>query len=49
MLWVLVEAEAFDPSELVEDEITWTRTWDGTYLAKSAYDMQFDRGLDSSL
>jgi hypothetical protein len=48
LLWVLVDAAAFNSQDQAEDEIWWTRTTEGVYSAKSAYDMQFDGSLGSS-
>jgi hypothetical protein len=49
MLWELVNEAGFDPQEEEEDEITWTRTTDGAYSAKSAYEMKFDGNVASIL
>jgi hypothetical protein len=49
LLWTLVDAEAIHPLGQIEDEITWTRTTDGIYFVKSAYEMQFDGGIESTL
>jgi hypothetical protein len=49
MLWIMVEAAQFDPADTGDDQITWTRSADGNYSAKSAYLMQFDGGVESSL
>jgi hypothetical protein len=45
LLWGLVDAVAFDHSAKGQDEIIWSRTADGTYLAKSAYCMQFEGSI----
>jgi hypothetical protein len=47
LLWELVEAAAFNNEDSREDEIFWTRTSSGEYMAKSAYFMQFDGGVQS--
>jgi hypothetical protein len=49
MLWIMVDAAQFNPADTAEDQITWTRSADGNYSAKSAYLMQFDGGVESSL
>jgi hypothetical protein len=46
-LWHLVSSFPFDQTDQDEDEIIWSRTANGAYSAKSAYNMQFDGGLDS--
>jgi hypothetical protein len=48
LLWSMVDATGFNPSDPASDEIFWTRTTDGTYSAKSAYAMQFEGSLGSS-
>jgi hypothetical protein len=48
MLWVLVDAAAFNPKDSAKDEICWTISSNGVYSAKTAYDMQFDGSLESS-
>jgi hypothetical protein len=47
LLWELVEEAGFDPQNNDDDEIIWTRTADGTYSAKSAYDLQFEGNVPS--
>jgi hypothetical protein len=47
-LWGLIEDFQFDSQTSVEDTIVWTRTSNGEYSAKSAYDLQFDGGIISS-
>jgi hypothetical protein len=49
LLWTLVDADPIHPLGQIEDEITWTRTKDGIYSVKSAYEMQFDGGIESTL
>jgi hypothetical protein len=49
MLWTLVDDEPIHPLGQAEDDITWTRTTDGTYPTKSAYEMQFDGGPEWTL
>jgi hypothetical protein len=48
MLWTLVDAASFNPTDQEQDDITWTRTASGEYSAKSAYLMQFDGSIRSS-
>jgi hypothetical protein len=49
LLWTLVDAEPIHPLGQIEDEITCTRTTDGIYSVNSAYEMQFDGGIESTL
>jgi hypothetical protein len=49
LLWELVEAAGFNHHDQEADEIVWTRTSGGKYSAKSAYDMQFEGSIGSSL
>jgi hypothetical protein len=48
MLWVLVDATAFNPKDPAEDEICWNISSNGVYWAKTTYDMQFKGSLVSS-
>jgi hypothetical protein len=48
ILWILIEAVELNPIDQAEDENFGTRSLDGVYSAKAAYDMQFDRSLESS-
>jgi agmatine/peptidylarginine deiminase len=45
LMWELVNEAGFYPQEEEEDEIVWTRTSDGAYSAKLAYEMQFEGNL----
>jgi hypothetical protein len=47
LLWELVAEAGFDSQDQQEDEIIWIRTLDGSYSAKSAYEMQFDDSIGS--
>jgi hypothetical protein len=47
-LWLLVDGTTFNANDQVEDTIVWTRTVNGRYSAKSAYNMQFDGSSESS-
>jgi hypothetical protein len=49
MLWIMVEAAGFNPSDAADDQIIWTRTADGCYSAKSAYLLQFEGCVESFL
>jgi hypothetical protein len=49
MLWIVVDATSFDPSDQRPDEIVWTRTATGEYSVRSAYQMQFQGSIDSNL
>jgi hypothetical protein len=44
----LVEAAGFSGHDQDEDEITWARTSDGLYSARSAYTLQFEGSLMTS-
>jgi hypothetical protein len=44
----LLDEFDFNPNDTEEDEITWMRTVSANYMAKSAYNMQFDGSLESS-
>jgi hypothetical protein len=46
-LWHSVSSFPFDQTDQDEDEIIWSRSANGAYSAKSAYNMQFGGGLDS--
>jgi hypothetical protein len=48
LLWILVDVVDFNLQDPAEDEIVWTRSTYGNYLAKSLYEMQFDGSLESS-
>jgi hypothetical protein len=47
LLWELVAEAGFNKQDQEEDEILWIRTSDGSYSAKSAYEMQFDGSIGS--
>jgi hypothetical protein len=47
-LWLLVDGTTFSANDQAEDTIVWTRTANGRYSAKSAYNMQFDGSSESS-
>jgi hypothetical protein len=49
LLWTLIDAEPIHPLRQIEDEIICTITIDGIYSVKSAYEMQFDGGIESTL
>jgi hypothetical protein len=46
-LWHLVTNSSFNQADQGDDEIVWTRTANGAYSTKSAYNMQFDSSMDS--
>jgi hypothetical protein len=46
-LWHLIAASPFDRTDQEEDYIVWTRSANGVYSAKSAYNIQFDGGFES--
>jgi hypothetical protein len=43
-----VDAAQFNPQDPIEDEIVWTRSANGNYSAKTAYEMQFNDSLELS-
>jgi hypothetical protein len=47
MLWLMVDAFYFNPSDQDADAIVWIKTANGEYLTKSAYGIQFDGSLAS--
>jgi hypothetical protein len=47
LLWELVDAAAFNDQDENNDEITWTRSPDGSYSVRSAYRIQFDGRSES--
>jgi hypothetical protein len=47
-LWLLVDGTPFSANDQAKDTIVWTRTANGRYSAKSAYNMQFDGIIESS-
>jgi hypothetical protein len=47
LLWELVDAAAFNNQDGNDDEITGTRSPDGSYSARSAYHIQFDGSSES--
>jgi hypothetical protein len=49
LLWCLMDEEGFDPADQQLDKITWTRTTNGEYLARSAYLMQFQGSVETNL
>jgi hypothetical protein len=48
LMWELVEASGFYHHDTTEDGITWTRSANGEYSAKSAYAMQFEGSIHSN-
>jgi hypothetical protein len=48
MLRILVNGVAFDPEEVEDDDIVWTRSASGEYSAKLAYNIQFDGSTNST-
>jgi hypothetical protein len=46
-LWHLVAASPFDRANQEDDDIVWTRSANGAYSPKSAYNIQFDGGFES--
>jgi hypothetical protein len=49
LLWTLVDAKPIHPLGQIEDGISWTGTTYGIYSVKSAYEMQLDGGIESTL
>jgi hypothetical protein len=47
MLWEIVTETGFDVEDQAEDEIVWRRSSNGTYTAKSAYELQFKGNIIS--
>jgi hypothetical protein len=43
-----VTENSFDVEDQAEDEIVWTRSPDGIYTAKSAYELHFEGNIISS-
>jgi hypothetical protein len=48
MLWLVIDAAGFDPTNQRQDEIIWTRSASDEYSARSAYQMQFQGSITTN-
>jgi hypothetical protein len=47
LLWIEVDAAAYESTDIQPDEILWIRIANKQYSVRSAYQMQFDGAMES--